>query len=1159
LPRTTTLPLIVLSLAASLALAETQNGTVVSGGKPIPGATVTATCGTDKISTVTDEAGKFEMGGLTAAPCRFSIAMFGFEATPRDVAPSASPLSFDLRLQTRATLSSDASAPAGGAQQAGGRQGFRRQQNPDGSAAAPANNNQAASGSGDAASPGRGGFSGAGRGGPGRGGFGQNAQGGFGRGGRAGRAGQAQAANGQSGGPAAGNTGFQNLSLQQNEDGGPSPVESDVVPSLGGNVDTSGASEAFLVNGTVSQGVVAQGGDFIGLNPGGFGLAGGGLNGGANPFGNQQAFNGGPGDGGDGGGGGGLAAPGRGGPAGFGGGGGGRGGGRGGGNFGGGRGGRGGRGNQPNRNLQFGNRVGRNRGRQFQGNVFYTFGNSVLNARPYSFTTGVEPIKSSYASNRFGFSGGGPLTIPKLFTSDKTFLFVNYTGSRSRNAVNRTTTVPTAQQRADAIDAVGLSLVNPASAALLNLIPLPNAQGIRNNYQFLASAPSNSDNLQIRLNQTITTKDRLDVNFSYQHRDSQNYQTFGFVDPANGYGLSSSLTYARTFSRTLINSLAWSFSRNINHTLSSFSNGANLEANLGITGVSTNPSFYGPPTITFTNFGSLSDVTPSLTRPQTSGVTDTLNFIHGKHNLSFGAGFQRRQNNILSDNNARGTFNFTGLFTGSDLQDFLLGKPQSTSVATYADASRYLRETTANLYVSDDWRPKSNLSFTVGLRWEYFGPYTEKHGHMANLDFTPGFTAVAPVTAGANGPFSGAFPDGLINTDWKLFSPRFGVAWRPIKGKQIVVRGGYGIYYNGGVYSQFGTQMAAQPPFASTFNLQTSATAPLTLQNGFPSLLSTTIANTFAVDKNYTPGYAQSWNASIQESLGRSWVVQVSYNGIKGTNLDVLRIPNRAPLGSPLLNAQNLRVIPDASAFTYDSSIGTSIYHAGQLQFTRRFARGTSFTVQYTLAKSIDDTSTLGGGPVQVDSNLRLERALSNTDQRHNLRVNYNFQSPYPNNRSGLSGDILRGWTMGGTLNVTSGTPFTATVTGDPSGTGFTGNSRAQATGLPVTGGTGYFNTTAFTIPAIGTFGDAGRNTIPGISNFSLNLSLFRTFRLDDRRRLQFRIDSTNPLNHVSITQINTTVGSVTATGLVVPNVNYGIPAGASPMRTLTATVRLNF
>jgi hypothetical protein len=100
-----------------------------------------------------------------------------------------------------------------------------------------------------------------------------------------------------------------------------------------------------------------------------------------------------------------------------------------------------------------------------------------------------------------------------------------------------------------------------------------------------------------------------------------------------------------------------------------------------------------------------------------------------------------------------------------------------------------------------------------------------------------------------------------------------------------------------------------------------------------------------------------------------------------------------------------------------------------------------------------------------------------------------------------------------------------------------------------VTNGTGFFNTAAFTIPVAGTYGNAGRDTIPGIPNFSLTASFFRSFRLDDKRRIEFRIDSTNPINHVNITQVNT----------VVESLSYGLPTNAGAMRSVTATVRLRF
>jgi hypothetical protein len=344
------------------------------------------------------------------------------------------------------------------------------------------------------------------------------------------------------------------------------------------------------------------------------------------------------------------------------------------------------------------------------------------------------------------------------------------------------------------------------------------------------------------------------------------------------------------------------------------------------------------------------------------------------------------------------------------------------------------------------------------------------------------------------------------------------------------------------------SKLIGQPPFTETATQLTTASDPLTLQAGFPAA-SLPIANTFSVDPNYHPGYAQQWTTSIQESFGRSYVISIAYNGTKGTDLDVLQLPNRALPGNPQ-TAQDRLQIAYASEFQYDTSVGNSTYNAAQVNFTKRMARGTSFQILYTFSKAIDDSSTLGGGPVYIPNDLAAERALSPTDQRHVLRLNYNFQSQIGNMRTGFLASMARGWQVNGVLTATSGTPFTAVVTGDPSGTAYTGNARAEATGVPVTSSSGYFNPLAFVEPAAGTFGDAGRNTIPGIPNFTLTASFFRTFRLDDKRRIQFRIDSTNPINHPYVTGINTTVNSLQ---------QYGLPTSAGAMRSMTATVRLYF
>jgi hypothetical protein len=214
-------------------------------------------------------------------------------------------------------------------------------------------------------------------------------------------------------------------------------------------------------------------------------------------------------------------------------------------------------------------------------------------------------------------------------------------------------------------------------------------------------------------------------------------------------------------------------------------------------------------------------------------------------------------------------------------------------------------------------------------------------------------------------------------------------------------------------------------------------------------------------------------------------------------------------------------------------------------------ARGRSFNLTYILSKAIDNTSTLGGGVAQIVDNLRAERALSNSDQRHRLNFTYSIQSPVGADRTSWKWHAIRGWNLNSRISVTSGTPRTAVVAGDPSGTGIVGSARAQATGIPVDGATGdtYFNLAAFTVPVSGTYGSAGRNTIPGIVNFTMNAGVFRSFRIKDRHTLTFTVNANNPLNRVNITGFSTVIGSI----------NAGLPSQASAMRSITASTRFNW
>ena len=211
------------------------------------------------------------------------------------------------------------------------------------------------------------------------------------------------------------------------------------------------------------------------------------------------------------------------------------------------------------------------------------------------------------------------------------------------------------------------------------------------------------------------------------------------------------------------------FNRNTNLTTPFFANGANVAAGLGIQGTSSNPINFGPPTLTFTNFGSLTDGSPSQTAVYNFGFTESLAIHRGKHNWTFGGGYTRYFRNSVTDANGRGTFNFTGLATsqlnangqpvagtGLDFADFLLGLPQSNSIR-FGSSNTYFRTNAFNVFAQDDYRVRNNLTLNLGLRYEYFAPWNEKYGRIANLDIAPGFTAVSVATPSQPGLYSGAF------------------------------------------------------------------------------------------------------------------------------------------------------------------------------------------------------------------------------------------------------------------------------------------------------------------------------------------------------------------------------------------------------------------
>jgi trimeric autotransporter adhesin len=1075
-----------LSLPASAQSTVTSTGVVKFGGQPLPGATVIAIQGDHRIMTTTDESGAYQLDGLAPGTYSLEVQMFGFQTAHKQIQiAAASQPTTEWTLELQTVRQREPREPGQRPQQQQG--GFR--------AAAGTTENEldqlAASAPQDMAQP----------------------------------------------------------------------------PS-------ANANEAFLVNGSISNGL-QTGQDDFGLRGPVFGMQTPGGLAGATVAGQPGGVPGAPG-------GPGAGGPGGGGPGGGGGFGGGRGGG---GGFGGGRGGFGGPGGQrrrPGGNGGFiGNRA--NRGRQgIHGNLSFQWQGADTDAKQFSLS-GQPEIQPNFNNYRWSAVIGGPLRIPHLLKGDSTFFTVSYYSTRGQSVSYNVGTVPTLAERNGVFsqtlvngvvptiydpatgapfpgNVVPSSLFNPAAAGLLQYIPLPNLPGTVQNFDFVTAVPADTDNVSIRLNQNLGKNDRLALTESFQRRKSDTAQLFGFLDPSTGLGDNTNLSWTHNVGSNGVNTAQVTFNRNRTTQDSFFSYGTNVAADLGIQGTSQEPINYGPPNLSFTNFSGLTDAIPSNAAVQYVQEGDSYMWVKKNHTMTFGGDFKRQDRNTITDQNARGTFSFSGIATsafnssgqpipntGLDFADFLLGLPQSSAVQFGGD-STYFRQNAWDAYANDDWRVNPNLTIMFGLRYEYYSPLSEKYGHLANLEIAPGFTAVTPVYPGTPG-----LPDSLIRPDRDGWAPRGGLAWKPSTKHSTVVRLGYGIYYNPTALNRLATELSEQPPFATTQRLTTSIANPLTLENGLATApTNATVLNSYAVQENYKIGYAQSWNVSVQQNLSRSFFIELSYLGTKGTDLDTETVPNRAAIGSSPLTSQDSLPIANAQQFIYDSSWGNSIYHAGQARFMRRFARNMSFNIIYTFSKSIDDSSTFGGVGNVVAQNafdLSAERGLSSFNRTHVLNLNYVLSTPTQ------ASWWKRNWTLSGSALLESGTPLTAQILGNQAnaaGTGVVGSGRAQATGLPVEDGSGYFNLAAFTYPSSGELGDAGRNTIPGPWSWALNTAFGRYFTLGgegSRKRIELRLETTNTLNHVNITNVNTVFGSAL----------YGLPTTAGAMRTADINIRFRF
>jgi hypothetical protein len=811
----------------------------------------------------------------------------------------------------------------------------------------------------------------------------------------------------------------------------------------------------------------------------------------------------------------------------------------------------------------------------YNGNIGLIENNSVFDARSFSLT-GQDTPKPAFNLLTGVVSFGGPMRIPHLFRSGPNFV-VNYQWTRNRVANTVPGFMPTLAERSgdlSQIPGVPAQILDPSNgspfagnvipknrisqqaAALLKLYPLPNFDGnARYNYQLPLVGNTHQDSLQTRINRNLNRSNQVNGSFAYQSTRTDNTNLFGFVDTTDTAGINANANWRHAFTPRLYLTLGYQYSRFASRITPFFENRQNISGNAGIAGNNQDPANWGPPSLDFSSgTASLGDAQHSFDRNQTGATSASMLWNRGRHNMTFGADFRKQQFNHLSQQDPRGTFTFTGASTGYDFADFLLGTPDTSSIA-YGNADKYFRASSYDAFVNDDWRMSPGFTLNVGVRWEYGSPITELYGRLVNLDIVRGFTAVAPVLASApTGALTGQkYPDSLVQPDKHAFQPRVAISWRPFSASSMVVRAGYGVYYNSSVYQNIAMQMAQQSPLSKSLSVQNSPANPLTLANGF-NVSSGITPNTFAIDPNFRVGYSQNWQVSIQRDLPAAMIMTATYLGIKGTRGTQEFLPNTFPTGA-------LNPCPACpTGFAYLTSNGNSTRESGTFQLRRRLQAGFTATAQYTFSKSIDDAALGGrgqGGSVIAQDwlDLRAERALSTFDQRHlgSLQMQYSTGMGIGGGAllSGWKAAAFKEWTVGTQITAGSGLPLTPTYFSAVRGTGVTGSIRPDYTGAPVYAAPPglFLNPSAYVAPAAGHWGNAGRDSITGPGQFLMNASLARTFRYGDRFNLDFRIDAANALNHVVYPSWNTTVGSS----------QFGLPRGANAMRSLQTTLRLRF
>jgi len=812
------------------------------------------------------------------------------------------------------------------------------------------------------------------------------------------------------------------------------------------------------------------------------------------------------------------------------------------------------------------NMITKSGGNQIHGSAFEYLKNDALNARSY-FDAKKPPLRY----NQFGGTIGGPIVIPKIYNGhNRTFFFFGYQGDRLRTRTTLQGTDATQAMRNGDFSALLPSIVikNPftgqpftnnmipsgmissQATALLKYVPLPNLPGTGVNYVNTGSNSNDDNQYYGRVDHKLTDKDTLFVRTALRTDNFRNVTinpNFGSLGtPSNqNYVISES----HVFSPKFLNQAEVSYVRQSIPTKTG-REGSDIDPlrDFGIAGLNfSNPLIVGIPTANITGYMGPGEnfANPRLLY-SAPAVNDNATIQFSKHTLQFGAEFYRRRQDFISVNaRNQGTFDFTGQLSGNAFADFILGLPFETEYQPLIGES-FIHQRHFSTYVQDDWRILPRLTLNLGLRYEYSGPFSDVSGHARNFDWTSLTLFPDPGTTAA------------LTDPANRFAPRFGFAYRATD--NTVVRGGFGIFTTTPTTANVNL-LYTNPPVNATQFLFTDLTNPnLTLANLQTGTASTAPPGLLTVPKDYGPGYAEQWSLNVQRQLPGNWVAEVGYVGSHTLHLDSAHSlnepltpgPGTVQSRRPIQQYADIRVLGNAAVSYYDglnARIQTATWHNLNLL--------SSFTWSHCIDTGSSAATSLAGTDPQEPQNqydyVAGQRGDCVIDFRKQFHLDGVYAIPFGNGLNGLSGKLVKGWTLSVDGVMQSGDADTVTVSGNPANTGrgtirpnriCNGNLPAdQQTYLM------FFDTSCFVSAGNYAFGDSMRGVIRGPATHIWNLSASKNTKIGESQGLEFRADFFNAFNNAHFGD----------PGLVVGTATFGRITTAGPGRQVQLGLRYSF